>query len=82
MELRKERLLSESGYDARQTMRLLRELLDSGEPTALCSHGKVLPELLDAVGEQRVGGTHLRKGAFAVVHRAGDRVVSVERYIT
>ncbi|MBO3750784.1 NUDIX hydrolase [Streptosporangiaceae bacterium NEAU-GS5] len=82
LEIRKERLLSEPGYDARQTLRLLRELLDSGEPTVLCGHGKVLPELLDAAGEQRVGGTHLRKGGFAVVHRAGDRVISVERYVT
>ncbi|MFE3448376.1 NUDIX domain-containing protein [Nonomuraea sp. NPDC059194] len=69
-----EPLLSEPGYDPDKTAELVREL---DGPAAVCSHGKVLPPLVSELGGVR---THLRKGAFAVVHRAGDRVVCVERY--
>jgi 8-oxo-dGTP diphosphatase len=83
--IRREKLLSESGYDARDSLRLVMTLLDAGEPAAVCSHGKVLPELVMGVCERRFDGhcgdAQLRKGAFVVLHHAHGRVVAVERYI-
>lgn len=87
LEVRREKLFSETGYDARDSLRLTLALLDSGLPTALCSHGKVLPELLTAVCERRfdedgrLADTQLRKGAFAVAHHRDGRIVALERYI-
>ncbi|MEV0614913.1 NUDIX hydrolase [Nonomuraea sp. NPDC050404] len=75
-EIRVEPLLSEEGQDPRKTPALVRGL---PAPAAVCSHGKVLPGLIEALSGKRV---HLRKGTFAVLHRAGGRVVSVERYPT
>ncbi|WP_431895630.1 NUDIX hydrolase [Nonomuraea sp. bgisy101] len=72
--VRLEPLLSEPGYDPDKTAELVREIEG---PVAVCSHGKVLPPLISELSGVRV---HLRKGAFAVVHRAGEQVVSVERY--
>ncbi|QYC45069.1 Diadenosine hexaphosphate hydrolase [Nonomuraea coxensis DSM 45129] len=67
-------LLSEEGQDPRKTPVLVRELT---VPAAVCSHGKVLPGLIQALTGKEIS---LRKGAFAVVHRVGDRVVAVERH--
>ncbi|NRQ34424.1 NUDIX hydrolase [Nonomuraea sp. NN258] len=69
-----EPMLSEEGQDPQKTPDLLRDLTVA---TVACSHGKVLPELIHALSGKDV---HLRKGAFAVVHRLGRDVVSVERY--
>ncbi|GAA0383381.1 NUDIX hydrolase [Acrocarpospora corrugata] len=77
--LRKEKLLTETHFEPRETLRLVRKL---DEPAVVCTHGKVVPGLLDGLCEHRCGDTHLRKGAFAVIHRDGDRLVSVERYVT
>jgi phosphohistidine phosphatase SixA/8-oxo-dGTP pyrophosphatase MutT (NUDIX family) len=87
LEIHKDRLLSEPQYDAAKTLRLVLDVLDSGEPAAVCSHGKVLPELLAALCEQRFPGralrdTQLRKGAFAVLHHVDGEIVAVERYTT
>jgi 8-oxo-dGTP diphosphatase len=85
LEIRREELLDETCYDPRESLRLALSVLDAGDPAVLCSHGKVLPALIDGVCEQRydgrAGDTHLRKGAFAVLHHAAGRVVGVERYI-
>ncbi|MEV0630087.1 NUDIX hydrolase [Nonomuraea wenchangensis] len=67
-------LLSEEGQDPRKTPVLVREL---AVPAVVCSHGKVLPGLLHALTGKEI---NLRKGAFAVLHRVGDRVVGVERH--
>ncbi|MFI6325453.1 NUDIX domain-containing protein [Nonomuraea sp. NPDC050556] len=75
-DVRLEPLLSEHGQDGTKTPKLVRELTG---PAAVCSHGKVLPGLITELSGTRV---HLRKGAFAVLHRAGDKVVCVERYST
>ncbi|MEU8173878.1 NUDIX hydrolase [Microbispora hainanensis] len=90
LEVREETALSESGYDPRKVERLMRELLAAPEPAVLCSHGKVLPELLSMAGRALVGvraADHpLAKGGFIVLHRAAGpgptRVVSTERYAT
>jgi len=74
--IRTEPLLSEEGQDPDKTPALARELAG---PAAVCSHGKVLPDLIHALSGKDV---HLRKGAFAVLHRRGDQVVGVERYAT
>lgn len=73
-DIRIESLLSEQGQDPDKTAALVREV---NVPTVVCSHGKVLPNLITELSGTRV---HLRKGAFAVLHRVGDRVASVERY--
>ncbi|MGW0804149.1 NUDIX hydrolase [Nonomuraea sp. NPDC002799] len=75
-EIRTEPLLSEEGQDPQKTPALVRDIT---APAAVCSHGKVLPELIEALGGKTV---HLRKGAFAVLQRAGRHVVSVERHPT
>lgn len=73
-EIKTEPLLSEESQDPHKTPALVRDI---AVPAAVCSHGKVLPGLIHALSGKDV---HLRKGAFAVLHRAGDHVVSVERY--
>lgn len=81
-----ERLLTETEYDASRSLSVTLSLMDTGEPTALCSHGKVLPELITGLCERRFDGpvedTQLRKGAIAVLHHIAGRVVAVERYLT
>jgi 8-oxo-(d)GTP phosphatase len=73
-EIRTEPLLSEEGQDPHKTPALAGEI---DVPAAVCSHGKVLPGLIHALSGTDV---HLRKGAFAVLHRRDGRVVSVESY--
>jgi 8-oxo-dGTP diphosphatase len=75
-EIRLEPLLSEESQDPKKTPALVRDI---AVPAAVCSHGKVLPGLIHALSGKDV---HLRKGAFAVLHRVGEQVVSVERYAT
>ncbi|MBF8191731.1 NUDIX hydrolase [Nonomuraea sp. K274] len=71
-----EPLLSEESQDPHKTPVLVGDLTVAA---AVCSHGKVLPALIHALSGKDV---HLRKGAFAVLHRLDGRVVSVERYTT
>ena len=75
-DIRQEALLSEEGHDPRGTPALVSEL---PVPAVVCSHGKVLPPLIAALSGQDV---HLRKGAFAVLHRLGERVISLECHLT
>ncbi len=69
-------LLSEENQDPQATPALVGSLAG---PAAVCSHGKVLPAVIETLTGTEV---HLRKGAFAVLHRAGGQIVSVERYET
>ncbi|MEU6718609.1 NUDIX hydrolase [Nonomuraea sp. NPDC046802] len=69
-----EPLLSEEGQDPRKTPALVRDLTVAA---VVCSHGKVLPGVIEALSGKTV---HLRKGAFAVLHRRDGQTVSVERY--
>ncbi|MEV4358801.1 NUDIX hydrolase [Nonomuraea sp. NPDC049625] len=73
-ELKLEPLLSEEGQDPQKTPAMVREIT---VPAAVCSHRKVLPDLIRTLSGKDL---HLRKGAFAVLQRAGGHVVSVERY--
>ncbi|MEV4471808.1 NUDIX domain-containing protein [Nonomuraea salmonea] len=69
-------LLSEEDQDPRWTPELVAAL----PPHAVvCSHGKVLPGLVQALAGQDV---RLPKGGLAVLHRAGERVVAVEQHAT
>ncbi|MEV4528253.1 NUDIX hydrolase [Streptosporangium sp. NPDC049304] len=77
--IRLESVLSENGYDCRASLRLATEAMASNRPVALCSHGKVLPELIAGLDE-RAGGTRLAKGAFMVLHHTGGDVVAVDAY--
>ncbi|MBB2913348.1 8-oxo-dGTP diphosphatase [Streptosporangium becharense] len=73
--------LSETRYDPRACLRLVSEALASDRSTVLCSHGKVLPDLISRI-DDRPGDTHLGKGAFMVMHHRDGRVVGVERHLT
>ncbi|WP_239108526.1 NUDIX hydrolase [Microbispora siamensis] len=76
LEVREETALSESGYDPREAERIVRDLLAVPGPAVLCSHGKILPELLGMAGEAlhgvRTADHTLAKGGFAVLHHAAD----------
>ncbi|GAA3018462.1 NUDIX hydrolase [Streptosporangium longisporum] len=87
--VRLEPALSESRYDPDACLRLVTEALASDRSLALCSHGKVLPELISGIGDlaggsgDRPGGLgdgKLRKGAFMVLHHAGGVVVAADDY--
>ncbi|MGW0483896.1 NUDIX hydrolase [Nonomuraea sp. NPDC003214] len=75
-DITRDALLAEESQDPRKTPALVGELTG---PAVVCSHGKVLPELIAALGGTDL---HLRKGAFAVLHRVGGRIVSVEHHET
>lgn len=81
LEIRRERLLSETHYDPRACLRLVTKAMASDRPTVICSHGKVLPELIAGVSD-RPGDVQLRKGAFMVLHHAAGRIVGMDRYLT
>ncbi|WP_248961723.1 NUDIX hydrolase [Sphaerisporangium perillae] len=84
--IRTEPPLSETHYDGSVSLALTLSLLDEGVPAAVCSHGKVLPELISGLCERRYDGpardVHLRKGALAVLHHTGGRVTAIDRYLT
>ncbi|MGW0587879.1 NUDIX hydrolase [Streptosporangium sp. NPDC002607] len=77
--VRLEPVLSETHYDFQASLLLAEKALASNRPTALCGHGKTLPELISEVGG-RSGDARLAKGAFTVLHHNGGRVVAVDRY--
>jgi 8-oxo-(d)GTP phosphatase len=77
--IRLDPVLSENGYDCRASLRLAVEAMASNRAVALCSHGKVLPELISGLDE-RAGRTRLSKGAFMVLHHAGGEVVASDDY--
>ncbi|MDH2428726.1 NUDIX hydrolase [Sphaerisporangium sp. TRM90804] len=86
LRIRTDDLLSETRYDATRSLELALSLMDEGVPTAVCSHGKVLPELITGLCDRRHEGhiedTHLRKGGVAVLHHKDGRITTADRYIT
>ncbi|MEV0195136.1 NUDIX hydrolase [Nonomuraea sp. NPDC050691] len=73
---RLEPLLSEEGQDPEKTSALVAALRG---PAAVCSHGKVLPELIRRLSGEEA---ELDKGELAVLHRAEGQVVAMERHTT
>lgn len=86
LSITEERALSETAYDPARSLDLALSLLDSAHPAVICSHGKVLSEILTAVCAKRHHtpeiDTHLRKGAFAVLHHREGKIITAERYTT
>jgi len=86
-----EPLVSESGFAAqpeRAVERLL-ALVTEREPVVVCSQGKTMPDLIAqlcrALAHDAPADTSTRKGAFWVLHIAGNgklRIVSAERFET
>ncbi|MEU4835944.1 NUDIX hydrolase [Streptosporangium sp. NPDC023615] len=60
--VRLEPALSESRYDPGACLRLAEDALASGRSVALCSHGKILPELISGI-EGLAGGGSVRLGS-------------------
>lgn len=80
-----EPLLSESAYAANPQAGFERtlEILTSGRPTAVCSQGRVLPDLVARVcrhfGVPPPAEPAVPKGWLWVLHMAGERLVTLER---
>jgi 8-oxo-(d)GTP phosphatase len=84
-----EPLMSESGYLSHPDAALERflDVACAGLPTAVCSQGKAIPDLLSractALGHETISDTSVRKGAWAVLHMAANgspRLVAFERF--
>jgi 8-oxo-dGTP pyrophosphatase MutT (NUDIX family)/phosphohistidine phosphatase SixA len=70
--------LSEEGYDATTAARLLEALMAAPEPTAVCSHRPVLPELFGLLG---LDEEPLAPAELVVCHHRGGQVVATERHL-
>jgi 8-oxo-dGTP diphosphatase len=84
-----EPLISEAGYLGHPDAALERflDVACAGTPTAVCSQGKAIPDLLaracTALGYDVTGDTSVRKGGWAVLHMAANgspRLVAFERF--
>ncbi|MGH8775001.1 MAG: NUDIX hydrolase [Jiangellaceae bacterium] len=63
--------------------KLVRSLLADGEPTLVCSHRPVLPDIVAAATEQvqtDVPSKPFRAGEFLVLHHRGGVVVAAQRF--
>lgn len=98
IELADKRGLSEEGHAARpdRAARHLRQALDRAQPVVLCTHGPVLPDLLQVLAAHGTGGSpeaallndlredNLDKGEALVLHVRGSgdeaRVIALERH--
>ncbi|MGA8209706.1 MAG: NUDIX hydrolase [Nocardioidaceae bacterium] len=77
LDLEVTRDLSEEKASPRRVEHRVQRLLEKPEPTVLCTHRPVLPEVYAALG---VRPLTLAPGAMAVVHHRGGRVVAVEHH--
>jgi 8-oxo-(d)GTP phosphatase len=77
LDLEVTRQLSEERSSPRSVEQAVRPLLDSKEPTVLCTHRPVLPYVLAVLG---VRPTKLESGAMLVVHHRKGQVVAVEHH--
>ena len=80
-----ESVVSEEDYEAHPlgAEKLTRALLADGEPTVVCSHRPVLPEIIVAAAEQApdlAPSEALHVGDFFVFHHRGGVPVAVERF--
>ena len=69
--------LSEEGFDEPAASALVSELLDTPEPTVLCSHRPALPRLLGFLGIEE---EPLAPGEVVVCHHRKGEVVATERH--
>ncbi|MCB0907480.1 MAG: NUDIX hydrolase [Nocardioidaceae bacterium] len=69
--------LSEEDARATRVVKLLDELLHSGEPAVVCTHRPVLPTVFDALG---VTDPKLEAGSLLVVHHRKGAVVATEQW--
>lgn len=60
------------------------ELMATGTPTVVCTHGEIVPELVKALctelGEKPPDDPGLRKGGFWVVHLGAGEIAAMERH--
>ena len=69
--------LSEEDATAKSVVRLVDELVDSGEGAVVCTHRPVLPAVFDALG---VPEQHLEPGGMLVVHHRKGKVIATEHH--
>jgi hypothetical protein len=70
--------LSEEGHDKGLAATLLETVLDSREPTVLCSHRPVLPDLFDLLGFEE---EPLSPAEIVVAHHRHGHIVATERHL-
>jgi 8-oxo-dGTP diphosphatase len=70
--------LSEEDATAKSVLKVVDDLLHSGEDAVLCTHRPVLPAVYDAIGIPR---EHHSTGELVVVHHRRGRVRAVERHL-
>jgi 8-oxo-dGTP pyrophosphatase MutT (NUDIX family)/phosphohistidine phosphatase SixA len=70
--------LSEEKFDDRATGELIALLMESPQPSVLCSHRPVLPRLFEILG---VSEEPLAPSELVVAHHRKGAVVAVERYL-
>ena len=69
--------LSEEGHDKHLAATLLERVLDTPEPTVICSHRPVLPDLFDLLGFSE---EPLSPAEVVVAHHRKGRIVATERH--
>ena len=69
--------LCEEDATAASVLKVVDDLVDSGEDAVLCTHRPVLPSVYDALGIAR---EHHATGELVVVHHRRGRVLAVERH--
>jgi 8-oxo-dGTP diphosphatase len=69
--------LSEEDATVKKVMRVVDELVDSGDGGVVCTHRPVLPTVFDTLG---VPAIHLEPGGMLVVHHRKGKVVATEHH--
>jgi 8-oxo-(d)GTP phosphatase len=84
VDVRTDHAFTDGVPDPARAVEALRKLLADPAPTIICTHGELVPDLVDG-GCEQLGArgpeeTALRKGEFWVLHVADDRLASFERH--
>ncbi|CAL9448523.1 putative 8-oxo-dGTP diphosphatase 1 [Nocardiopsis dassonvillei] len=71
-------------YDVEGAREAFARILDAGRPAVVCSHGELIPDLMEEaltrLGAPLTQQLGLRKGSFWVLHVAGGELAGVERH--
>ncbi|MEU0490552.1 NUDIX hydrolase [Nocardiopsis sp. NPDC006139] len=71
-------------YDVKGAREAFAEILGAGRPTVVCTHGELIPDLMEEaltrLGAPITQQLGLRKGSFWVVHVAAGELAGVERH--